>query len=162
LEPARTRRYLLRWREKFRQGIYGIGGDMKYVTDGVAELRVCEVPRLPGADGTVKMVAGVNETPGMVKVVLNVPQGAKGYVLEEGQGTGDLRKPEGIKLKEGRMITGRYVQMVKGKEGESVARLKVEEGMWEDKLGRKVNGGERRRAQVLHKRRVEENNKARR
>ncbi|KAK7757324.1 telomere length regulation protein [Diatrype stigma] len=45
IEPPRTRRYLLQWRQRFRQGIFGIGGEIQYVEpDGTAELRVLEVP----------------------------------------------------------------------------------------------------------------------
>jgi len=35
----------------------------------------------------------------------------------------------------------------------SAALIKVQEGMWEDKRGQKVDGGERRRAEVRAKRR---------
>src|SRR4051812_23923523 len=38
IEPPRARRYLLRWREKFRNREYGIGGDFKYVEGGKAEV----------------------------------------------------------------------------------------------------------------------------
>ena len=44
IEPPRSRRYLLRWREKFRNGEYGIGGDLKSVENAQAELRIVEVP----------------------------------------------------------------------------------------------------------------------
>jgi hypothetical protein len=36
------------------------------------------------------------------------------------------------------------------------AQLKVTEGMWEDRRGHKVDGGERRQAEVRFKRRVAE------
>ena len=39
-------------------------------------------------------------------------------------------------------------------------RVKVQEGMWEDPLGKKVFGGERRRAETLHKLGVAEHRKA--
>ena len=38
VEPARSRRYLLRWREKFRNGDYGVGGDLEQVVDGCGEV----------------------------------------------------------------------------------------------------------------------------
>ncbi|RMZ91596.1 hypothetical protein DV736_g1154, partial [Chaetothyriales sp. CBS 134916] len=169
LEPARSRRYLLRWREKFRHGDYGIGGDLKYVDEeGVAELRVCEVPQLPranqsegGLPATLKTMCHLSTTPGMQKVILNVPKGSHTYVLEEGQSTADLKKPKGFKLVDNAKIVGSYVQPVKGSGG-SVATFRVTDGMWEDKLGMKVHGGERRRKEVLHKLRVEEGRKARR
>ncbi|SLM37985.1 IGR protein motif [Lasallia pustulata] len=122
LEPTRTRRYLLHWREKFRRGEFGIGGDLRYVKDGVAELRVCEVPAIPES---------------------------------KSQTTFDLRKPRGMTLRNGHAIAGSYVQPVKGGNG-SVATLKVQEGLWEHRRGHKVDGGERRKAEVRFKRRVAE------
>ncbi|KAK5139268.1 hypothetical protein LTR04_003732, partial [Oleoguttula sp. CCFEE 6159] len=71
VEPARSRRYLLHWREKFRNGQYGIGGDLSEVTDGVGELRVVEVPVSTG-----NRAATVTSSAGMKKVVVNVPAGA--------------------------------------------------------------------------------------
>ncbi|KAI5305377.1 hypothetical protein KEM56_004593, partial [Ascosphaera pollenicola] len=47
IETARDRKYLLRWREKFRRGEYGVGGDLEHVVDGVAEVRAVEVNRAP-------------------------------------------------------------------------------------------------------------------
>lgn len=160
IEPARTRRYLLRWREKFRKGEYGIGGDFKYVTDGQGELRVVEVPALPEKrqETTEGGAASISQTPGMTKLVLNVPQGSPTYMLERGQTTQDLKKPAYVTLRDGHVIAGSYIQPVKESKG-SVATLKVAEGLWEDKRGRKVFGGERRRAETLHKMRVAERKK---
>lgn len=156
LEPARARRYLLRWREKFRQGDYGIGGDFKYVEDGVAELRVVELPSLkeppPGALPTATYM------PGVQKLVVNVPNGSATYKLEAGQTTADLKKPQGYKLRDGHIITGKNAMPMKGTQW-SGATVKVAEGLWEHKRGRKVHGGERRRAETLHKLRAEENKK---
>lgn len=159
IEPARTRRYLLRWRDKFRRGIYGPGGDFTYVKDGTAHLRVVEVPSLkPYADAPEYV--STSSTPGMTKLVLNVPEGSETYVLEPGQqGTNDLKKPAGFKLKDGRVIAGPYAVPVKGTNGTG-AIVKIVEGMWEDRLGKKVFGGERRRAETLHKLGVAEHRKA--
>jgi hypothetical protein len=180
LDPPRTRKYLLRWREKFRRGDYGVGGDLKYVEDGVADLRICEVPALPGkerfvlpaaepgvGDGTAVAAATVKpalfastiHTPGMARLVLNVPRGAKTYKLEPGMTTADLRKPNGITIKEGVHIKGSYVLPAKGG---GAATIKITEGMWEDRRGHKVHGGERRRAETLHKARVAESKKNKR
>ena len=141
---------------------------MKYVTDGTAELRVLEVPRLPRADGTMQdpaEYASISTTPGTQKLILNVPAGREELkaedLLEQGQTTADLKKPQGFTLRENSKIAGSYVQPVKGSGGSAVT-LKVTEGMWEEKLGRKIHGGERRRAMVLHNLRVEEGRKARR
>lgn len=163
LEPPRARKYFLRWRQKFRNSDFGVGGDLKYVTDGTAELRVCEVPSLPRKEtgAQSKVFASTTHTPGFTRLILNVPKGATSYVLGKGEKTSDLKKPAGMKLKEGRMITGEYVMPVKGTQG-MVATISVTEGMWEHKRGHKVHGGERRRAETLHKMRVAENKKAKR
>jgi hypothetical protein len=168
IEPARSRRYLLHWREKFRKGEFGIGGDLKYVKDGVGELRVVEVPALQKSESAQPEAQSSADTtfvsptvsPGMTKLVVNVPAGETTYKLEEGQSTADLKKPKGIKLHRGRQIVGSYVQPQKGSNG-SVAILKVQEGLWEHKRGHKVDGGERRKAEVRFKKRVEERKKER-
>lgn len=156
IEPARTRRYLLRWRQKFRNGEYGVGGDFKYVHDGTAELRVCEVP-----SSRPTSFVSATQTPGMTKLVLNVPSGSKSYrdVIEQGQSTNELKKPKDYKLVNGHVISGPFALPVKGSHG-GVVQVKVKEGMWEDRLGEKVFGGERRRAETLHKMGVAEHRKA--
>ncbi|KAJ9662282.1 telomere length regulation protein [Neophaeococcomyces mojaviensis] len=166
IEPARTRRYLLRWRQKFRRGEYGVGGDLNHVKDGVGELRVIEVPSLPSQTASDTNVASpsssgyvsTTSTPGMTKLILNVPVGSSSYVLDAGQTTRDLKKPKDFTLKNGHVISGPYSQAVKGTNGSAV-RIQVVEGMWEDRLGKKVFGGERRRAEVLHKMAVAEHRK---
>lgn len=163
LEPARTRRYLLRWRGKFQRGEFGVGGDLKFVDGGVGELRVCEVPQLKKATSEeqgAKVFASTSHTPGMAKLILNLPKGSTRYedALAEGETSASLTKPKGMQLKEGRIISGSYVIPSKGGQG-SVATIKVTEGMWEHKRGRKVHGGERRRAEVLHKLAVEKHRK---
>jgi len=168
VEPARSRRYLLHWREKFRNGEFGIGGDLKYVQDGVGELRVVELPALKpihrvqegaGLEANTAPVSTAT-SPGMTKLILNVPAGETTYKLEDGQSTADLKKVKGVKLHQGHMIVGPYIQPQKGSNG-SVATLKVQEGLWEHRRGHKVDGGERRKAEVRFKRRVEERKKER-
>ena len=56
---------------------------------------------------------------------------------------------------QGSNISGHGVQAVKGHQG--LAVLKVQEGLWEQKRGHKVDGGERRKAEVRAKRRAAEN-----
>lgn len=161
IEPPRTRRYLLKWREKFRNGEFGVGGDLQYVQDGVAELRVVEVPSLKKDPTTGERVSGpvtIGRTPGMQKLIVNVPSGSESYVLLPGQTTADLRKPQGFSLKNGYIITGKQAHPIKGTNGSGVT-IKAVEGLWEHKRGRKVFGGERRRAETLHKMRVEESKK---
>ena len=137
---------------------------MKYVQDGIGELRVLEVPALKSGnasslEGGASYVS-MTLSPGMTKLVLNVPAGETTYKLEEGQSTADLKKVKGVKLHQGHAIVGPYIQPQKGSNG-SVATLKVQEGLWEHRRGHKVDGGERRKAEVRFKRRVEERKKER-
>jgi hypothetical protein len=162
IDPPRTRRYLLRWREKFRRGEFGIGGDFEHVKDGVAELRVIEVPTLKTDPETGEALMGspmAGRTPGMQKLILNVPRGSKTYVLQPGQTTADLKRPQGFTLKNGYIIKGKKVKPMAGTHGSGVT-IEACEGLWEHVRGRKIYGGERKRAEVLHKLRIEENKKA--
>jgi hypothetical protein len=173
IEPARSRRYLLRWREKFRKGEFGIGGDLRFVEDGVGELRVVEVPKLvTGTGSSNEAAAAATSTAGsqsqtsayissMQKLIINVPPNSApdSLPLQPGESTATLRKPAGLKLLRGHAISGSYIEPVAGSNG-SVARLRVVEGMWEHRRGHKVDGGERRQAEVRFKRGVEERKKA--
>ena len=149
IEPARNRRYLLWWRDKFRKGIYGIGGDLQNVVDGTAELRAVEVPfrktlRNPKHSGLELKK----------KLVVNMPAGA----LVDETITKELAPVKGMKVVGAHTIIGPHVQLVKGSNG-SVAKIKIQDRMWEEKRGHKVDGGERRKAQVRHNKRMEENRK---
>lgn len=159
IEPARSRKYLLRWRQKFRNGDYGVGGDFKFVSDGVGELRVVEVPS-SSQDSSRGDSKSPLATPGTTRLVLNVPTGETKYqaLLGEGQSSDALKKPKEYQLKNGHEITGPYAEAIRGTNGSAVL-VKVREGMWEDRRGQKVFGGERRRAEVLHKMGVEEHRK---
>lgn len=159
IEPARSRKYLLRWRQRFRNGDYGVGGDFKFVTDGVGELRVVEVPSLAEDNEQIQSKSPL-ATPGTTKLVLNVPAGETKYeaLLDPGQSSDTLKKPKEYQLKNGYEITGPYAEAIRGTNGSGVL-VKVREGMWEHRRGQKVFGGERRRAEVLHKMGVEEHRK---
>ncbi|KAK4138693.1 hypothetical protein BT67DRAFT_438010 [Trichocladium antarcticum] len=133
LEPPRTRKYLLRWRQRFREGRFGVGGDVKHVENGTAELKIQEVQKSP----LVRL-----------RSVVNVPAGKK---VEE-VSPSDLVRVRGVKVEGVRSIVGPYVLPMKN----GGARLTVTEGMWEDRRGHKVDGGERRRDEVRFKRRVAE------
>lgn len=147
VEPARSRRYLLHWREKFRNGEYGVAGDAKHVKDGVAEVRIVEVPSNTAA-GTAQL-ATATSSPGTKKVVVNVPQG-----VEVSEQVLRSAKPlRGLKVKGAHTIIGPCVEAVSNK----VARVAVREGLWEERRGHKVDGGERRKAEVRAKRRAAEN-----
>jgi hypothetical protein len=163
IEPARQRRYLLRKRENFRNGIYGPGGDLEHVVDGAAQLRVTEVPS--GASTSTSKTGNdpvansldysATLSPGMKRVIVNLPPDATEYKH-------DLSRPSKkfahMKVHRGLLIKGPFLQPIKGANG-SAALIKVQEGMWEDKLGHKVDGGERRRAEVRAKKRAEERRK---
>jgi hypothetical protein len=143
IEPPRARRYLLRWREKFRKGQYGIGGDFKHVKDGVAELQVRELPAEPGHDSPT----------GTRKIVVNVPSGSS---AKDGSAA-DLVVVKGLSIKGAQTIVGPYTVPVKGGGG---SKIVVQEGLWEDRRGHKVDGGERRWAENQAKRRAEERKNA--
>jgi hypothetical protein len=157
IEPPRARRYLLRWREKFRCGEFGVGGDAKFVVDGSAQVRVLEVPRESAAGKDVTTMLGTaTMTPGMKKIVVNVPTGAELASLR----LENVVPVAGLSVKGGNTITGPWVTQVKGTKGK-VAEVKVQEGLWEDRRGHKIDGGERRMAEVRAKRRAEERKAAR-
>ena len=153
VEPARTRRYLLWWRDRFTRGIFGVGGDLKYVHNGEGKIKVVEFP-LPGTKDGKSAVKGVPSdaiTSRFKKLVVNEPPG----LMEEKPKLDDVRPVEGMKVRGAKTIVGPYIRSVKGTSG-SVATIKAQEGMWEIKRGVKVDGGERRKVQVRRKRLLEE------
>jgi hypothetical protein len=127
IEKARARKYILHWREKFRNGEYGIGGDCQHVTDGVAELKLVEAP------------VGNHPIPGMAP-----------------RSTMAAKRVQGVVVKGANTIKGGYVEPVKGSGGLK-ARIRLQEGIWEERQGHKVDGGERRRAEVRAKARAKAN-----
>ncbi|KAL8768321.1 MAG: hypothetical protein Q9194_005736, partial [Teloschistes cf. exilis] len=137
---------------RFRKGIFGVGGDLTAVDGekGVAYLKVVEVARR-GGDGEGRL------SPNAVrKVIVNAPLDRE--VREE---EARRAKPiQGLKVQGAHTIVGPYVEPVKGTGG-SVATIKVQEGMWEERRGQKVDGGERRKVQVRRKRKLEEMKKSR-
>ncbi|KAL8874092.1 MAG: hypothetical protein Q9174_000528 [Haloplaca sp. 1 TL-2023] len=149
VEPARARRYLLWWRDKFRQGRYGIGGDLRNVQDSVAHVRVVELPREPSQ----KSPAGPDA---VRRVVLNL---SPSHPAEDST-IRQLRPVKGLKVQGAHTIVGPFVQPVEGTGG-SVATIRVQEGMWEQRRNQKIDGGERRKVQVRRKRKLEEMKKAR-
>lgn len=133
IEPPRTRKYLIHWREKYRLGQFGPGGDIKHVQDGKAKLAVEEKEVAPLDIHRRVVNIPVNKT--VDQVLEHEKVRVDGYTVA---GTG---------------IAGPYALPVKG---EKAAVVTVTEGMWEMKRGRKIDGGERRRAEVRFKRRVAE------
>lgn len=142
VEPPRSRRYLLRWREKFRNGQYGIGGDLKHIKNGIAEVRVAEVSTTTTA------------TPGTRKIVVNVAAGGSALKISDQP----LIPVKGLHIKGAHTIVGPHVLPLKG--GTS-AKIEVKEGLWEERRGHKIDGGERRQAEVQAKKRGEERRNAR-
>ncbi|KAJ9142674.1 hypothetical protein NKR23_g7115 [Pleurostoma richardsiae] len=135
IEPPRTRKYLMRWRDRYRLGKFGVGGDLKHVENGVAELKIEEGPVDPRGH--------------QAKHVVNVPLGKD---VEEVPAEERI-KVQGYHVRHGHNVAGPYALPLKGGKA---ARVAVTEGMWEDRRGHKVDGGERRRAEVRFKRNAAE------
>ncbi|KAJ5114572.1 hypothetical protein NUU61_000331 [Penicillium alfredii] len=158
IEPARQRRYLIRKREKFRNGLYGPGGDLEQVVNGVAQLRVVEVPDASKLtedgkpDPKTLSTSSATLSPGMKKAIVNLPPDATEYTHSTST---PLKKFAHMKIHRGSRIRGPFLQPVKGSHGQA-ATIQVQPGMWEDKRGQKVDGGERRRVEVRAKKRLEE------
>jgi hypothetical protein len=91
----------------------------------------------------------------MKRTIVNLPPDATSYEHESSR---PLKKYAHMKIHRGSLIRGPFLQPIKGTNG-SAALIKVQEGMWEDRLGHKVDGGERRRAEVRAKKRSEERRK---
>jgi len=144
IEPPRSRRYLLRWREKFQKGQFGIGGDLQHVSDGAAELRIVEVPAVSSGRS-----APATLSPGKRRIVVNVAVGGSALDISAEK----LVPVKGLHIKGVHTIVGPHVQPVKGGKA---AKIAVKEGLWEDRRGHKIDGGERRQAEVRAKRRGEE------
>lgn len=151
VEPARSRRYLLRWREKFRNGDYGIGGDLQQVVDGCGEVKVVAASTAAnGGKGQDEMIADTRALVGR-KVIVNLPSAVPAPTLS----TTELKPVKGLKVLGAHTVSGSHVELVKGTMGR-VGRITVKEGLWEQRRGHKIDGGERRKAEVRAKRRSEE------
>lgn len=160
IEPARQRRYLLRKRENFRRGIYGPGGDLDTVVNGAAQLRVVEIPcdsenLSESHERLTPLKSSATLTQGMRRVIVNLPPDATEY---DHNPMKPIKRFARIRIHRGSMLKGSHLQPIKGTNG-SAALIVAREGMWEDKQGRKVAGGERRRDEVMTKRRREQRKK---
>lgn len=187
VEPPRTRRYLLRWLDRFRNGQFGLGGDAKFDNAGKAECRLVELEAdkdIPRETESSMTTGSLQRTPGTVRKVLNVPYSgaadatatsqeneagdtaAGGSATQARSGSGRKRivpldasilkqstSVQGVKHHPGYGIAGSYVRPVKGTQG-MIAVIEVQEGMWEQRRGQKVDGGERRKAEVRAKKRA--------
>jgi hypothetical protein len=102
---------------------------------------VVEVPAPGRRMGTATL------SPGMRKIIVNVPTTGEAVPVEQ------LVPVKGLRIKGARTIVGPHVQPLKGGRG---AKIEVKEGMWEERRGHKIDGGERRQAEVRAKKRGEE------
>lgn len=118
--------------------------------DGAAELRVVEKVVLMG-DGERKKIR---------RWVVNVPAAGEEIKADE-EKLAELPPVDGMTIKGTHGIVGPFVQVKKGSQGRE-AIFKVEEGMWEERRGQKVDGGERRKKHVRRQRKLEELRKNRR
>ena len=115
------------------------------MVDGVGEVRVLEVKK-DRAAGT----AALGPHP-LKKVVVNLPAEA----VDKEFRADEVKAVTGVKIRGAHTIVGPHVEPVKGSNG-SVARIKVKEGMWEERRGHKVDGGERRKETVRSRRAAKE------
>lgn len=121
--------------QKYRKGYLGPGGDFRFVENGQARLRIALSPTAPHK----------------AKVVVNVPFD-KETKVEDLENVDTLVRPRSYTVRGLRAIKGPYAIP----DGETGSIVKLTEGMWEDKRGRKIDGGERRRAEVRFKKRSAE------
>ena len=115
----------------------------------MGEIRLLEVQRKAPADG---QQGGSGLRPlGVRKVIVNIPpEDVKRNIRED-----DIRPVSGVQIRGAHTIVGPHVELVKGTNG-TVAQIRVKNGMWEQRRGHKVDGGERRKANVRSKRAARE------
>lgn len=87
------------------------------------------------------------------KYVVNVPHGKS---VDEASPE-ELSRVVGYTVKGAKTIIGPYALP----STDGATKIAVTEGMWEDKRGRKIDGGERRRTEVRYKKRIQERREAR-
>ena len=125
---------------------------MDHVVDGAGQLRVVQVP-VGGEDNNIASGASASISPGMKRVILNLPPEVTEFNRPTTQQP--LKKFAHMKIYNGSKIKGPFLQPIKGANG-SAALIRTQEGMWEDRQGHKVDGGQRRQAEVRAKKRSEE------
>lgn len=111
----------------------------------MGEVRVLEVKK-DHAAGTAALAPHA-----LKKVVVNLPPEAMDKEFQ----ANEVKVVSGVKILGAHTIIGPHVESVKGSNG-SVARIKVKEGMWEERRGHKVDGGERRKENVRSRRAARE------
>lgn len=121
---------------------------MKHVKDGVAEVHIAEVPVSSHSAAPTPL------SPATRKVVVNVAAGGSAL----GKSAEQLVPVKGLKIHGAHTIVGPHVLPLKGGKA---AKIEIKEGLWEDRRGHKIDGGERRQAEVRAKKRGEERRSAR-
>lgn len=96
--------------------------------------------------------ATATHDPGMRKVVVNVPAGAEAPT----EPIETMSSVHGVVVKGAKTMKGSFIEPIKGSNGLK-ARIRLQEGIWEERRGHKVDGGERRKAEVRAKRRAAAN-----
>ncbi|KAG8666400.1 telomere length regulation protein [Fusarium poae] len=149
IEPPRNRRYLLHWMQKYRKGSLGPGGDFQHVKDGEAILRIATPSAiLKDTKWVVNVPHDIAPTEGE-----SAETSLKTSKKPAARAVSQLVRPSGYKVVGAQTIAGPYARPLPGASGVVV---KVTEGMWEDRQGRKIDGGERRRAETRFKKRSAE------
>ncbi|PHH84245.1 hypothetical protein CDD83_2250 [Cordyceps sp. RAO-2017] len=162
VEPARSRRYLLQWLDRYRAGDLGPGGDFQHVRDGLALLKVALPPA--SVPSSARWVVNVPLERGEAAAATATAETAAAAAAETtttaAAGTTaatplppKVVRPGGYVVRGLRTIVGPYATQLPGSGG---ATVKVREGMWEFRRGRKIDGGERRRTEIRFKRRSAE------
>lgn len=129
-------------------------------------MKLCELPLRPILEARgipeekIKLPrATMTSAPGHKKYVFNLPEekieGASTEELLEEVKAGTLTPVKGVKIIGGSQISGPHIELVKNTDGK-IGVFRVAEGLWEDRRGVKVDGGERRKADVRAKRRSAE------
>jgi hypothetical protein len=150
IEPPRNRRYLLNWMQRYRNGVLGPGGDLEFVKDGMAILKYATPPA--GVISGRKFVVNV---PHPVEEPSESPEESS-TAAQDPTPTPEpskLVRPRGYVIRGASSISGPYATPLPNSTG---AVVKVTEGMWEHRRGRKIDGGERRQAEVRFKKRSAE------
>ena len=129
-----------------------MGGDLKNVTDGQAELRIAEVS-LDSAKQSVE--ASGDQATTLPLRVKRIVTNETFEALAQQEDAQKLVSVQGAYVDAPGTIAGPFIQHVKGSRGR-VAMIKRHEGMWEVRRGHKVDGGERRQKEVRRKRYLQE------
>lgn len=168
------------WRDRFRRGEWGVGGDLRFVSEGEAEgQRVARVVIAGVRTDTAAAAAAQQGSKGRQPEQSAVPTekltaaqlGAQAKVKQAIANVpldwtpeqpvpeldGAPLKPALLKMNGTKTgIRGPGIEIVSGTNGREVL-VKTREGLWEHKRGRKVDGGERRKDEVRAKRRIAAN-----